>query len=512
MAGGIGDLFGGIGSIASSFINAGNQRRANDIAEQNSMMQYMLGNRNIDMQELLGNRNIDLQKSMFEQNFGLQKDTAKKNYDLADLTGSDVLGLIKSMASSALIQKQTGLDTQRQGLDTQRNALGNYRDNLQDATSTAQDMLGLAKASKFDAQGNEVYFDPQTNSYKVRLSAGQQQQQTANDTENLKRSTVDQQRAREGNIQNQAIRSRAMDMFKDDANEYQFGQPAVNEGQLAGQIQQAQDANRQSGYSALRSALATQAIRGGNASSIKDIGQQVRSDPNSFFQDSVNANMQAAQFAQQQNQAKKDAALKGLTSAGALATFSGDAYNQLGEGPNTERLSQQADAGGNNLLSAMLQAYGLKSGARSELAQATNAFGDQQKNYGLAQSGYGDDLNAYASNVSGAMNSRANAMINALSNGAAAQGNALQSGAAAQGNAISNLASALASAYGQQASAVGSAMTNQAKLLNSQKMDLSGLGKIGSGFGGLVAALANNSGEGSSSGTTSVNKSGGRVF
>lgn len=506
MAGGIGDLFGGIGSIFGSLINAGNQRRANDIAEQNGFMQYMLGNRNIDTQQDLGNKNIDLQKSMFNQNFNLQKSTADRNLQTADLTGSDVLSLVRAMANNALQQKQAGLNTQAQGLDTQRNALGLYQQDVTDANKTADDQVQLAKSTKADAYGNQVYYDPATNSYKIKLDPSQQRILDANNTENFKRSTEDQARAREGNEQNAAIRSRAKGIFDQDANDYQYGKPAVNEGALANQILQGQNADRQSGYAALRSALATQAIRGGNASSIADIGQQVRSDPNKFFSDAANANMQAAQFAGEQNRAQKQAALQGLTSAGGLATFTGDAYNNMGQAGGLDTTTQQADAGAGNLANALASAYGLKSGARGQLAQATNAFGDQQKLYGQAQSAYGDDQNNYASTVGGAMNSRANAMINALSNGAASQGNALTQGAAAQGNAISNLASALASAYGQQASGVNSALSQQAKIAASSKLDLSGLGKIGGSLGGLFAALGSDGGSG---GTTTVNK---RVF
>lgn len=506
MAGGIGDLFGGIGSIASSFINAGNQRRANDIAEQNGLMQYMLGNRNIDSQQYLGQQNIDLQKSMYNQNFNLQRDTANKNYNLADLTGSDVESLVRAMADQAMRQQKTGLATQAQGLETQRNALGNYQQNLNDAQGTADEQVKLAKSTKNDAFGNQVYYDAATNSYKIKLDPSQQRILDANNVENYKRSTEDQQRAREGNEQNAAIRGRAMDIFKQDANDYQYGKPSVDEGALANQIYQGQNANRQSGYAALRSALATQAIRGGNSASIADIGQQVRSDPNSFFSDTANANMQATQFANEQNRAQKQAALQGLTSAGGLATFSGDAYNNMGQAGGLDTATQQADAGAGNLANALGAAYGLKAGARGELAQAQNAFGDQQKLYGQAQAGLGDQYNQYASTVGGAKNSRANAMINALSNGAASQGNAITQGASAQGNAISNLASALASAYGAQASGVNSALSQQAKIAANSKIDLSGIGKIAGGLGGLGAALFSNNNEG---GTTSVNK---RVF
>lgn len=509
MAEGIGALFGGVGSIASALINSGNQARANDISEQNSLMQYMLGNRNIDMQQLLGQQGIDLQKLMYNKNFDLQKSTADRNYGLADQSGSDVLSLVRAMANQAMSQKQTGLATQKTGLDTQQRALSAYDDNLSDAQKTAQEAIGLAKSTKTDAYGNEVYFDPATNNYKIRLAPDQQKLMDANKTENLKRSTEDQVRAREGSIQNKAIRDKAFGIYNQDANDYQYGAPAVDKDKLASEIRQGQNADRESGYAALRNALATQAIRGGNSSSIADIGQKVRSDPNSFFSQAANADMQATQFAGEQNRAQKQAALQGLTSAGGLATFTGDAYNQMGDSKGFDTTTQQADAGAGNLLQAIMAANGLVSGARSEKAQASNAFGDQQKQYGLAQAGLGDDQNAYAATVGDAMNSRANAMINALSNGAASQGNAITQGASAQGNAISNLASALASAYGGQASGVGSALTNQAKLLNSQKIDLSGIGKIGSGLGGLGAALFSGSGSSESGGTTSVNK---RVF
>lgn len=503
MAGGIGDLFGGIGSIASSFINSGNQKRANDIAEQNSMMQYMLGNRNADLQQYLGQQNIDLQKTSADRNYNLQKSTADKNYSLADLTGSDVLSLVKAMANNGLQQKQTGLATQKQGLDTQQAALQGYDQDLNDAQQTGKDQVALAKSTKNDAYGNQVYYDPATNSYKIRLDPSQQRILDANNTENYKRSTEDQERARAGNEQNAAIRGRAMDIFKGDANDYQYGEPAVNEGKLANQIIQGQNADRQSGYAALRSALATQAIRGGNSASIADIGQQVRSDPNKFFSDSANAGMQATEFANQQNMAKKQAALQGLTSAGGLAQFGGDNFSNMGTAGGLDTTTQQADAGSGNLANALASQFGLVSGARTAKSQAQSAFGDQQKQYGLAQGGLGDDDNAYASTVGGAMNSRANAMINALSNGAASQGSAITGGAAAQGNSISNLASALASAYGAQASGVGSALTNQAKLASSQKLDLSGLSKLGSGAGGLLAGLFGNN---ESGGTTTVNK------
>jgi hypothetical protein len=506
MAGGIGDLFGGIGSIFGSIINSGNQARANNIAEQNAMMQYMLGNRNADIQQQLGQQNIDLQSKMFNQNFDLQKSTANKNYNLADLTGSDVLSLVQAMANAGLGEKKLGLATQQQGLNTQQNALGNYNQNLLDAENSGKQQVDLAKSTKNDAYGNQVYYDAATNSYKIKLDKSQQDILNANNVENLKRSTEDQQRAREGNEQNAAIRGRAMDIFKGDANDYQYGKPAVDEGALANQIYQGQNADRQSGYAALRSALATQAIRGGNSASIADIGEKVRSDPNKFFSDSANANMQAMQFANEQNRAQKQAALQGLTSAGGLATFTGDAYNDMGQAGGLDTTTQQADAGAGNLASALASQLGLVSGARGQLAQAQDAFGNNQKLFGQAQAGLGDDYNNYAATVGGAKNSRANAMINALSNGAAAQGNALQNGASAQGTAISNLASALASAYGAQASGVGSALTNQAKIAAGSKVDLSGIGKIGSGLGGLVAAMASSNGEG---GTTSVNK---RVF
>lgn len=507
MVGGIGDLFGGIGSIVGSVINAGNQARANDIAEQNGIMQYMLGNRNIATQERLGTRNLNLQEEFGNRNFNLQKNTADSNYFLADTQGQRVLALIQAMSDAAMRQREQGLGTQQQGLDLQREALKYARENTALQRDNTRENIDLAKSSRFDAQGNEVYYDAATKSFKIRLAPNEQRLMDANQLENLRRSTIDQDRARRGNEQNEQLRTTANTLLQDAVREQRFGALPVNEGELANQLIVADRGEREDQMKNIRQALVTSAMRTNNTSSIDEIGRQVRSSANANQSGSVDAMLKAKQFALGANNQEKQNRDQRVGLLSALAKFTGDQNNAMGNSTGFATTTQQADQGGDRLAGAnSAAAQGIGSALLGEGANET-AFGNATKQFGLAQSALGDAYDQRGATIGGAINNRTSSMINALTNGAAAQGGALTSSAAAQGNAYSNLMQALAGAYTSQASGVGEAMGQQAKILANSKLDLSGLGKIGSGLGGLFAALG--SAGGGEGGTTVVNK---RVF
>lgn len=431
MAGGFGELLGGIGGIASSIINSGNQARANDIAEQNSIMQMMLGNRNINVQERLGTRNIDLQEDLGNKNFNLQKTSGDRSYGLAKEFGD-------------------------RNLTLQENA----------AKTTEE----LAKASKFDAQGNEVYYDPITKSFKIRLAQDQQRLMDANKLEQFRRSTLDQEQRRRGLDRNEENRNTAQSMLADAVRDFKYGRKPVNQGELTNQLVQDARETRDENLKSVRQAMVTNALRTNNSSSIDDIGQKLRgSGAQAFGSDLADARLKGLQTATTLN--NQDDAVKS-NRVNLMQTLARYAENpDMGSSPGFATSTAQADAGGGLLSKAI----------------STNAAG-----------------------VGGAISGEGNALISALSNGAAAQGGAITNSANSQGNAINNLMSALSNAYTSEASGLGSAMSQQAKLLSSQKMDLSGLGKIGSGLGGLFAALGTT--DDSAGGTTTINKTGGRTF
>lgn len=434
MAGGIGDIFGGVGSIVGSIINSRNQARANDIAESNVLLQAMLGQENLDEQRRIGDRNFDLQRK-----------TADKNYKLADTEGTRVY-------------------------DTARKFLGQ---NLDLQRESGKQLIGFGKSSKFDASGDEVYYDPATNAFKVRLTPANQRLKAANDRENYLRSTEDQVRARQGNVDNENQRHAASRLL-DEARADMYSSPPVNEGQLANELIVADRGAREDHLKALRNGLVSNAMRTNNSGTIKDIGDQVRASPNSITADAGSAILNAQKQAATINNSDKIAKLRTMLGLTQAAHFNGDRFNPMGESPDFDTTTRQADAGINSLAKAVQGNAGMVGGA----------------------------ITAENAGLTGAINSRANAMMGALTGGAQAQGNALN-----------NLASALAAGYGAQASGIGSALTNEAKLVASNKLDLSGFGQIGKGLGGLFAALGNNNrGEDDYGGVSTIAKSDYRAF
>lgn len=447
MAGGIGDLFGGIGSIAGAIINSGNQARANDIAEMNGFMQMMLGQRNIDVQSRLGTRNLDLQELFANKNFDLQKSNADRSFNLADTEGTRAYELAKSFG--------------QQNLDLQK--------------SVAEQITKSAKASKFDAYGNEVYYDPVTNSYKIRLAPDQQALMDANKLEEFRRSTLDQAQRRRGLDANEAMRNEAQDALQDAMTSMRYGKKPVDENELTQLLYSDARNTRDANIKAVKDALTTNAVRTNNTSSINEIGKQIRANgAQAFGSDLADARTKALTLATQVNNNDAQQKQGRVQLLSALSRYAEDPA--MGQSPSFATTTQQADAGAGILSKALA----------GEAA------------------GVGGALQNYGSTVGSALTSRGNAMINALTNGAAAQGSALTSGAAAQGNAINNLMSALSNAYSSQAAGIGSALSQQAKIAANSKFDLSGLGKIGSGLGGLFAAMSTAQGPGG--GTTTINR------
>jgi hypothetical protein len=455
MAGGIGDMMGGIGSIAGAVINSKNQARANDIAEMNSIMQWMLGSRNLDEQYRLGNRNLNLQEEFGRKNFGLQEETAHKAYNLADRTGTQQYELAKDFGGR----------------------------NLSLQEKIAQEQIDEAKASRFDAYGNEVYFDPVSKSYKIRLAADQQRLMDENKLEDMRRSTVDQAQRRRGMDANESMRGQAQSMLSDAVRDYKFGKPPVNEGQLAQQMYLGAREGREEQMKNVRQALATSALRTGNTSNIEQIGRDLRSGQTSAG-DLASATVGAKQFAQQANNADK------ARSAGLINVLTNLAHYgenpPEGDSPAFMTTTQQANAGPATLMQA----------------------------FGAEGQGVGGALSGYMQNVGNAIGGRGSAMINALTGGAQAMGGALTGSAAAQGNAINNLMQAIANGYSTEMSGLGSAMSKQAQLMHDTKFDLSGLGKIGSGLGGLFNAMGKSRGTADSvgGGTTTIAKGDRGVF
>lgn len=439
MAGGIGDLMGGIGGIASALINSKHQARANDIAQENVMMQWMLGSRNIDEQSRLGTRNMDLQEEFGNKNFNLQESNAKKAYGLAEKTGQQQYDLAKEFGGR----------------------------NLSLQERIAQEQIDQAKASKYDAYGNEVYYDPLSKSFKIRLAPDQQRLMDANKLEEYRRSTIDQAQRRRGLDQNETMRDQAHSMLGDAIRDYKYGAKPVNEGKLANELMVGARESRDENLKAVRQALVSNAMRTGNTSSIEDIGKSIRaSGPASFGTDLNNARLGAMQTASQMNNADEGRKANLVNLFSTMSRYAEDP--PMGQSPAFSSTSQQANAGG------------------SALAAALSAQGQ----------GVGGALSGYNQAVGGALGGQGSAMINALQSGGQSMGNALTGSAAAQGNAINNLMSALGSAYTSTASGVGEAMSQQAKMLFNTKFDLSGLGQIGKGLGGL--AYASGGGGGSS--------------
>lgn len=449
MAGGIGDLMGGIGGIASALINSGNQRRANDIAEQNGIMQYMLGSRNIDVQDRLGTKNLNMQQDFGDRNFRLQKTTADRSYALADKTGTQQYDLAKEFGGRNL--------------------------DLQEKLAAA--MMDNAKSSKFDAYGNEVYYDEATKSYKIRLAPDQQRLMDANKLEEYRRSTLDQAQRRRGLDQNEDNRNQASSMLADAIRDYRYGRQPVNEGELTNQLVTDAREQRDSSLKAMREAMVANAVRTNNSGSIQAIGQGIRANGAAAFgSDLADARMKAMTTAQSVNNADQAKKANLVNVFQNLSKY--DENPAMGGSPAFAAASQQADAGGNLLAQAL----------RSEGASVGGAL----QNYGQT--------------VGGAIGGRGQAMISALTGGAAAQGGALTNAASAQGNAINNLMQAMANAYQSTASGVGEAWSQQAKIAANSKVDLGGaFGKLGSGLGGLFASMGGGADD-TGAGVTTINK------
>jgi hypothetical protein len=107
------------------------------------------------------------------------------------------IAAIAAIIGSALAAKQqSDANKQQQGLANASSFLGAQE------LALAREAQRQGTASKIDAQGNVVFYDPSTNAWRTQLSATGQRMQDASDRESYSRLTDDQTMGRQGRIDN----------------------------------------------------------------------------------------------------------------------------------------------------------------------------------------------------------------------------------------------------------------------------------------------------------------------
>lgn len=306
------------------------------------------------------------------------------------MLGSAAIGGLSSILGQ---NKQAKLAKQQMATNT---ALSNRQQDL------AEQNARMGRAGTIDELGNQLIYDPVSNTWKTTLSKTGQQISDANTGEQLRELQYDAPMARGEAIANAGERSKDRDVagsLRQQLQDQVSGRTAVSGNQLAGALSYGRGLAATAGERQATRAFNTNAMRtgmgaGAAADALATAGQQF-SDQRA--QAMGNPLVEGMQMADQTNQQRRGSLVDAYSALASRAAGGGNVQytpsNQSSSLASTLATSKQAAASGGNSAIA-----GLNGAANTSNAN-TNLIGAAVPNYNSSFNGLTDIMSTMAGNL-----------------------------------------------------------------------------------------------------------------